>query len=109
MRTRSLRGTVRSGGLVALLALVFIEISDDKVAVHPAEEFWGLDCYEAEERLIERVGVKNAHACVIGPAGEKLVRFACIQNNRTHSLGRGGCGAVMGSKNLKAWESMASP
>ena len=38
---------------------------------------------------------------MIGPAGEKLVRFACIQNNRTHSLGRGGCGAVMGSKNVK--------
>jgi aldehyde:ferredoxin oxidoreductase len=80
---------------------VFVEVSDEMVKIHAAEEFWGLDCYEAEERLLERVGVKHAQACVIGPAGEKLVRFACIQNNRTHSLGRGGCGAVMGSKNVK--------
>ena len=80
---------------------VFVEVSDEKVAIHPADDLWGLDTYEAEERLLARVGVKNAQACVIGPAGEKLVRFACIQNNRTHSLGRGGCGAVMGSKNVK--------
>ena len=80
---------------------VFVEVSDEAVTIQPADDLWGLDTYEAEDSLLERVGVKNAQACVIGPAGEKLVRFACIQNNRTHSLGRGGAGAVMGSKNVK--------
>ena len=80
---------------------VFLEISDGELSIHPADDLWGLDTYAAEERIVERVGVKTAQACVIGPAGEKLVRFACIQNNRTHSLGRGGAGAVMGSKNVK--------
>jgi aldehyde:ferredoxin oxidoreductase len=80
---------------------VFVEISDEAVTIHRADDVWRLDTYEAEDRLLERVGVRNAKACVIGPAGEKLVRFACIQNERTHSLGRGGPGAVMGSKNVK--------
>ena len=44
---------------------------------------------------------KKAQACVIGQAGEKLVRFACVNNNYWHQLGRGGPGAVFGSKNLK--------
>jgi aldehyde:ferredoxin oxidoreductase len=80
---------------------VYLEISDGGVAIHPADDVWGLDTYAAEERLLEKTGVRTAQACVIGPSGEKLVRFACIQNNRTHSLGRGGAGAVMGSKNVK--------
>ncbi|MDD5014823.1 MAG: aldehyde ferredoxin oxidoreductase C-terminal domain-containing protein, partial [Atribacterota bacterium] len=48
------------------------------------------------------VKVSEAQAVVIGPAGENLVRFACIKNNYWHSAGRCGLGAVMGSKKLKA-------
>jgi aldehyde:ferredoxin oxidoreductase len=48
------------------------------------------------------VGDKAARVSAIGPGGEKLVRFACISNDYGRQAGRGGAGAVMGSKNLKA-------
>ena len=80
---------------------VYLEISEAGATIHPADDVWGLDTYQAEEKLVEKSGVPKAQACVIGPAGEKLVRFACIENNKWHSLGRGGPGAVMGSKKLK--------
>lgn len=80
---------------------VYIEVSDGGATIKPADDLWGLDSYAAEEKLVERSGVAKAQACVIGPAGENLVRFACIENNKWHSLGRGGPGAVMGSKKVK--------
>jgi hypothetical protein len=55
-----------------------------------------------KERLLAATTHRRAQACVIGPAGERLVRFACVNNNRWHQLGRGGPGAVFGSKNLAA-------
>ena len=80
---------------------VFVEIAEGRVTLHPAADLWGTDTYEAEEQIKARVGDPKAQACVIGPAGENLVRFACIENNKWRSLGRGGAGAVMGSKNVK--------
>jgi len=82
---------------------VYLEISEEGAVVHPADDVWGLDTYKAEEALVARHRDRfpKAQACVIGPAGEKLVRFACVENNKWHSLGRGGSGAVMGSKKLK--------
>ena len=82
---------------------VYIEVSEAGGQIHAADDFWGLDTYKAEEALVGRHKEQwpKAQACVIGPAGEKLVRFACIENNKWHSLGRGGSGAVMGSKKLK--------
>ena len=80
---------------------VYLEISEKGATIHPADDVWGLDTFEAEEKLIAKTGVPKAQACVIGPAGENLLRFACIENNKWHSLGRGGPGAVMGSKKLK--------
>ena len=84
-------------------APVYLEISDVGGAIHPADDVWGLDTYRAEEALVarHRDTSPKAQACVIGPAGENLVRFACAENNKWHSLGRGGVGAVMGSKKLK--------
>jgi aldehyde:ferredoxin oxidoreductase len=79
---------------------VYLEIGEQGATIHPAGDLWGLDAYEAEDAIVARTHPK-AQACVIGPAGEKLVRFACIDNNKWHQLGRGGCGAVMGSKHLK--------
>jgi aldehyde:ferredoxin oxidoreductase len=81
---------------------VFLEISDEGVKFHPAGDLWGKDTYTTEDEVKERVGVSRAQAVVIGPAGENLVRFACVENNYWRSAGRGGVGAVMGSKNLKA-------
>ncbi|SFG37858.1 aldehyde:ferredoxin oxidoreductase [Desulfotomaculum arcticum] len=81
---------------------VYLEISDGCVAFHNAEKLWGKDCYAAEDAVLEHVGVKGAQALVIGPAGENLVRFACIENNYWRSAGRTGMGAVMGAKKVKA-------
>ncbi|MBO8169568.1 MAG: aldehyde ferredoxin oxidoreductase family protein [Thermoanaerobacteraceae bacterium] len=80
---------------------VYLEISDQGIKFHSAEHLWGKDCYVTEDKLLEEVGQPNAQAVVIGPAGEKLVRFACLENNYWRSAGRTGLGAVAGSKNLK--------
>ena len=80
---------------------VFLEVSEAGATIHPAGDLWGMDVFAAEPAMLARVGVKGARATVIGPAGERLVRFACMINDRTHVLGRGGAGAVAGSKNLK--------
>jgi aldehyde:ferredoxin oxidoreductase len=79
----------------------YISISEEGVSFFSAEEIWGRESYEAEEILLKDTGLKNAQALVIGPAGEKMLPFACIKNNRWRSAGRTGLGAVMGSKNLK--------
>ena len=80
---------------------VYLEISEDGVRFHSAEDLWGLDAFEAEDKILELTEHRKAQACVIGQAGENLVRFACVNNNKWHQLGRGGPGAVFGSKNLK--------
>lgn len=80
---------------------VFLEISDRSVVVHSAADLWGMDAYETETELLRRVPVEGARALVIGPAGENLVRFACINNDFWRCSGRTGAGAVLGSKRLK--------
>jgi len=79
----------------------FIHIAPEGVNFYDASGVWGQETYQAEEALLQAVGVKGAQALVIGPAGERQIRFACIKNNRWRSAGRAGLGAVMGSKNLK--------
>ena len=75
-------------------------IEDGRVSIHPANDLWGLPAPEAGERLAVRLG-SHFHSAVIGPAGERLVRFATLSHENRHA-GRGGLGAVMGSKRLKA-------
>ena len=70
------------------------------VELRPAGELWGLDVPASLARLRELY--PGSEAGVIGPAGERGVLFASIVNNRGRSLGRGGLGAVMGAKRLKA-------
>jgi len=87
---------------------VYLWVKDGEAEVRDAGRFWGLTVSEAVRRLREDVGFRDAHAAVIGPAGEHLVRFASIMIDsdedpwRAGIAGRGGAGAVMGSKNLKA-------
>ena len=71
------------------------------VAFHDASNLWGKETYEAEDAILKAVGIKEAGALVIGPAGENLVKFAVIESEHWRSLGRAGIGAVMGSKKLK--------
>jgi len=81
---------------------VWLEISGGGVKFHDASHIWGKDTYETEDIVRQEVGVKDAGVAVIGPAGERLVKFAVVENNYWRSLGRGGTGAVLGSKKIKA-------
>lgn len=80
---------------------VFVEVSHDGEAVRDASDLWGKDVWETERAL--RRGRKRPVSIVcIGPAGERLVRFSAIMNDLDRAAARGGPGAVMGSKRLKA-------
>ena len=77
-----------------------IVIDNGQVTIEPALGIWGLDCDAAERRLRERMGPEYSFA-VIGPAGERQVRYATLSHDGRHA-GRGGSGAVLGAKNIKA-------
>lgn len=79
---------------------IFIE--DEKVEIKSASKFWGMDTFETEELLQQEAGEKEVGTICIGPAGENLVSFASINSDYYRQAARGGIGAVMGSKNLKA-------
>ncbi|HEY8505709.1 MAG TPA: aldehyde ferredoxin oxidoreductase family protein [Gemmataceae bacterium] len=74
--------------------------NDGKMWLEPAGDLWGLPSDEATARLKERLG-PEFHCAVIGPAGENRVRYATVSHGNRHA-GRGGLGAVMGAKRLKA-------
>jgi len=81
---------------------VWLWILDDAVELRPADALWGRGVWETEDQIRRETGVPDCSVAAIGPAGEKLVRFAAIVNDRFRAAGRSGVGAVMGSKNLKA-------
>ena len=81
---------------------VYIWIHDENVEICNAENLWGLDTFRTEEIIRKEKGDMTIRVACIGPAGEKLVRFAHVNVDRYRQAGRGGTGAVMGSKNLKA-------
>ena len=75
-------------------------VDEEGVQLVDATEQWGMSASDAEESIRERYG-RRWRAASIGPAGENLVRYATISHDGRHA-GRGGLGAVMGSKNIKA-------
>src|SRR5215475_6077728 len=75
-------------------------VEDSGFRIESAGDLWGLPAAEAEALLTSRLG-PQFHTAVIGPAGENLVRYATISHENRHA-GRGGLGAVMGAKRLKA-------
>ncbi len=77
-----------------------VVIDNGEVRFEPAAELWGMSCGETQTVLRERLGA-DFHCAVIGPAGEKKVRYATISHDGRHA-GRGGSGAVLGAKNIKA-------
>ena len=83
-------------------APLWLEISDSAVRFHDAADLWGRETYATEDEVKRRTGVSGAGVIVIGPAGEKRVRFAVVENDYWRSAGRTGMGAVLGSKNIKA-------
>ncbi|MEM3579751.1 MAG: aldehyde ferredoxin oxidoreductase family protein [Candidatus Bathyarchaeia archaeon] len=81
---------------------VYVWIDDDSVQILDASHLWGKSPAETEDMIKEELGDYYIRVAAIGPAGEKLVRIACIINEKSRAAGRCGLGAVMGSKNLKA-------
>jgi len=81
---------------------VFLSINDDEVKIRDASFIWGKTTWETEDLLRGRMGDKKLRVATIGPAGENLVSGACLVVDRGRGAGRGGSGAVLGVKKLKA-------
>jgi len=82
------------------LSVLFIDNSE--ATVIPMPELKGKRSLEAEGIIRERLDTQTAHVATIGPAGENMVKFACVNTDWGRNAGRTGFGAIMGSKNLKA-------
>ena len=80
----------------------YIYIDNEIVEIKDAQNIWGKVTGESEDIIKKEVGTNKMEVAQIGPAGENLVKYACIINMKTRANGRNGTGAVMGSKNLKA-------
>ncbi len=80
---------------------VYLKIVDDKAEICSAESIWGQDVYNSTYKLWDELGTATS-VVAIGPSAEKLIRYALAFVDNLGTLGRGGLGAVMGSKNLKA-------
>ncbi len=80
---------------------VYLWIDNGQAELRDAAHLWGRSTHAATDMLREETDPRARVAC-IGPAGERLVRFAAVMNDKDRAAGRSGVGAVMGSKNLKA-------
>lgn len=81
---------------------VYIWIHDNEVEILDASHLWGKGVVEATEKILEEIDDPDASVAIIGPAGENLVKMACVMNDRGRAAGRGGGGTLFGAKNLKA-------
>jgi len=80
---------------------IYLYINDDRVEFRSARHLLGLDTQATQRVIKDEIG-DSAAVCAIGPTGEKLVSFSCLVTGKGSAAARGGFGAVMGSKNLKA-------
>ncbi|HHE71770.1 MAG TPA: aldehyde ferredoxin oxidoreductase [Chloroflexi bacterium] len=80
---------------------VYLWLHDGEAELRPAKHLWGMTTAECQQAVLEELGERAARLAMIGPSGEKMVRYACVINDLRHAAGRTGMGAVMGSKNLK--------
>lgn len=80
---------------------VCLFINDDEVQIKDATNLWGKTTFETQKEIMKNLGCKDLQIATIGKAGENLVRYACMISG-TRASGRGGIGAVLGSKKLKA-------
>jgi aldehyde:ferredoxin oxidoreductase len=79
----------------------YLYLSQEGVQFLDADGLWGLDTFATQDKLWDKYGKTHTHIACIGPAGEKLVKFAAIIHEK-RAAARGGVGTVMGAKNLKA-------
>ncbi len=80
---------------------VYLWLHDGEAEIRPADHLWGMTTLECQDTVRAELDERNARLAMIGPGGEKMVRYACVINDVKHAAGRTGMGAVMGSKNLK--------
>ena len=81
---------------------VYLLLDNGEAEIRDATHLWGKTTGQTTDAIQSELKDDKVRVSCIGPAGEKLVLFACIINEKTRAAGRGGVGAVMGSKNLKA-------
>ena len=85
---------------------VWLYVNECKAEIRDASNLWGKTTEETENGIKKELGdtdKRQTSVASIGPAGEKLVRYAAVMNDLREAAGRSGMGAVMGSKKLKAW------
>ncbi|NHI83492.1 MAG: aldehyde ferredoxin oxidoreductase [Candidatus Thorarchaeota archaeon] len=98
---------IRRSGIAAVVITgrspnpVYLWINDDVAEIKDASKIWGKDTYESTDLLIAETD-PHAQVSCIGPGGENMSLVATIMTDKHRAAGRGGVGAVMGSKNLKA-------
>ena len=80
---------------------VYLLIDNGKISLEDAKEIWGKTTSYTVDYIRKQHG-NNFHIACIGPAGEKLVRGACVMINKSRAAAKCGMGAILGSKNLKA-------
>ena len=81
---------------------VYLYAHNGTIEIRDARGIWGQSATDSQWAIREDLGDQEVKSCVCGPAGENLVRFACVMTGIKNSGGRSGMGCVMGSKNLKA-------
>lgn len=81
---------------------VYLWIHDGEIEIRDAANVWGQDVHKTQEIIRDELGDREIQILTIGPAGEKLVRYANVMTSLKNAGGRTGMGALLGSKNLKA-------
>jgi aldehyde:ferredoxin oxidoreductase len=82
-------------------SLVYLKISDDQVSLECADVMAGMGIFDTEKALEEAIGSPDAKTLAIGPAAENRITYSIIGSESYRQFGRGGAGALFGSKNLK--------
>ncbi|MFB6080448.1 MAG: aldehyde ferredoxin oxidoreductase family protein [Haloferacaceae archaeon] len=81
--------------------LLAVHVTDEDVTFEPVPDLAGATVSETSAAMDERHGLDGEHLTTVGPAGENRVRYASLMTSDTRAFGRGGIGAVLGSKNVK--------
>jgi len=81
---------------------VYLWIKDGEIEIRDASHLWGRETADVQSAIREELGDDKVRVAQCGPAGERLVRYACVIHDVNRAAGRGGLGAVMGSKRLRA-------
>ncbi len=101
--------SIRKAGYLAIMIKgksetpIYLKIDNNKVEFRDARHLWGMKTLATQNAMLKESGNSKASTAAIGPAGEKLIKYAAIMNGGKtfRAFGRGGTGCVMGSKNLK--------